>query len=211
MDSQELTMICVEDDDNVIDRLRRRFVKLRKKKPKFRFMNVRSFEEYLELQKDHTFDVVTIDMKLWKDPDGRDADEEGGLKVARKYRVWNPGAVAVMYTAYPDLRQCVEVMRCGAWDYIDKGKLEKEKRNSIIQLIESIEEGLERRFTESGPTSSWLEQKLPELVEEYRGQYVAFVDQIPVDSDHSLGELRKRMRKEHVDAEPFYLLVPKEY
>lgn len=202
MDSQKLVMVVVEDDEVVVNRLKRRFVGLREKEPKFEFMNVPSFDEYLKLQKDYTFNVVIIDMRLWKDAGGKDADEKGGLKVARKYRVWNPGAVAIIYTAYPELRECVKVMRCNAWDYIDKNE-----RDSLEKLINSVEKGLEERFPKTGPTSSWLEQELPELVEKYAGQYVAFVDQILVDSDCSEGKLRERVKRKYVDKEPFFLQV----
>ncbi len=175
-----------------------------------------SKEEALQALKNSRFDVITIDMRF---EIKEDKDSEGGLKILHfleTLRHWNPSSVAVVFTAYPSFRNCVEAMRYGAWDYIDKNNTFIEYKDdngrsipSVQMLLRSVKEGLEHRFSsEAGPNSLWLQEHLPELVEKYSGKMVAFIGEEVIGAGDSKEELQNTIN-ELDRKKAYYMWIPK--
>ncbi len=71
----------------------------------------RSGKEAIELLEEQSFDLVISDYRM---------PEKDGLDVLRRARGLNEDAVVIVMTAYGTVDHAVEVMRAGAYDYVQK-------------------------------------------------------------------------------------------
>jgi DNA-binding NtrC family response regulator len=70
-----------------------------------------SGENALAAARQHRFDLLLIDLRL---PD------MDGLEVMRRLRADDDRALAVIMTAYPDVRTAIQALKAGAYDYLNK-------------------------------------------------------------------------------------------
>jgi DNA-binding NtrC family response regulator len=164
----------------------------------------RSFSDYLECQRKGVYDIVVLDIKLRDTLTGQlNSDEDGGMRVSRKLRVLNPGAVVILFSQWVNVKQTVIAMRNGAWDAILK--LEDPRKEA---LIASIKDGMRAAFFHN----EWFARNADRLADVYGGEYVAIAREAVVAHNSSLEELRRDLRAQagEEDSEDLLeiLLVP---
>lgn len=148
------------------------------------------------------FDVVITDMVM-----GTEEDE--GLEVLRKLIGKSP--ITIVLTAYPSIPNCVEAMRAGAWDYLEKEPADGS--DAYENLLASLKKACQRRVEEpesgrSTEDAKWVQEHLGKLIHDYGGQVIAVLDQKVVDSDANYGKLRDRVKKAYPVAEPTLVSIP---
>ena len=118
-------ILVVDDEGDFLETLMNRL-----KKRKLTTLGCASGEEALRLAREHTFDVVVLDIKM---PGGMD-----GIETLRELKKIQPEADIILLTGHASLETSVEGMREGAYDYLLKPiKLE--------DLLEKLAQALERR------------------------------------------------------------------
>jgi DNA-binding response OmpR family regulator len=86
-------------------------------------------EEALDLLKQHTFDVILLDIKM---------PGISGLQVLDHVQQTAPGTVCILLTAHATIDSAIRALRQGAFDYILKPAQPK-------TIIEVVERGLDKR------------------------------------------------------------------
>jgi DNA-binding NtrC family response regulator len=155
----------------------------------------------LSLLGQERFDVVVTDMFM--------GEEDEGLGILRALTEKSP--ITIVLTAYPRIPNCVQAMRAGAWDYIEKTP--EDGSDPYENLLKSIREACERRREqpETGKAAGdtrWVHENIGKLIEQYPGQVVAVLDQKVVDSDKSLAALSNRIREKYPLARPSLVSIP---
>ena len=151
---------------------------------------------------DERFDVVVTDMYMAR-------DEDEGLDILRQLTEKSP--ITIVLTAYASVRNCVESMRAGAWDYLEK--VPEDGSNAYENLLASIRQACEERVarlerTRSPADTQWIHENMDALLKEHPGEIVAVLDQKLVDSGKSFSELEKRMKKDFPFARPAIISIP---
>jgi two-component system response regulator MtrA len=116
----------------------------------FEVTTVASGQESFSVLKDHSFDMVYLDLRL---PD------TNGLEVLKTIRAQFPEMPIILFTAQPDLHSAVEALRRGATDYlmkplkpeavIERTRLvieeqnKKKRRRAILQQMEGLQAELD--------------------------------------------------------------------
>ena len=93
----------------------------------------KGIELYTELE----VDVVILDMKL---PDG------DGFELLRVIREKNPQAAVIIITGYPAVKQAVELMKAGCFDYIPKPFTPNILRSAVSRALEKRNDELDTVF-----------------------------------------------------------------
>lgn len=135
----------------------------------FEVTTVASGRESFAILKEHSFDLVYLDIRL---PD------MSGLEILKTIRSDFPEMPIILFTAQPDLHSAVEALRSGATDYLMKPlkpetvidrtrqiidqQNKKKRRRAILQQIDELQAELdsldavdapEKRPTPTGPLS----------------------------------------------------------
>jgi len=148
------------------------------------------------------FEVVVTDMYM-----GPNEDE--GLPILRELADKSP--ITIVLTAYPRIPNCVESMRAGAWDYLEKvpedgsdayENLLKSIRNACRDRTENRDAGKARGDT------GWIHENIHTLMKKHPGEVVAVLDQKVVDHDTSFAELSKRVKEKFPFAKPAMISIP---
>jgi DNA-binding NtrC family response regulator len=148
------------------------------------------------------FDILVTDMKM-----GSAANE--GLEVLRYFS--NRLPIAIVITGYPTIRNCVDAMKAGAWDYIEKYPPDEtdpyERLNSSIhQACQERRKNPERG--EPNPDSEWINEHYEELSKNYPGSLVAVLYGKVVDSDITFAALAKRIELKYPLTRPTIVYLP---
>ncbi len=147
-------------------------------------------------------EVVVTDMYM-----GPENDE--GLAVLRQLTGKSP--ITIVLTAHPKIRDCVESMRAGAWDYLEKNP--DDGSDGYDNLLQSIRRAcrLRAEHRETGPSvgdTRWINENIDELMQKYPGEVVGILDQEVVGHNASFADLAKRMKKEFPYAQPAMVSIP---
>jgi len=158
--------------------------------------------EAIERLADERFDVVITDMVMG-------SGEAEGMEVLRTLIGKSP--ITIVLTAYPSIPNCVEAMRAGAWDYLEK--VPADGSDAYENLLNSLEAACRKRMEqpETGRPSrdaKWVHEHLGELTRDYGGKVIAVLDQKVVDHDASYGELQKRVKQRFPVAQPTLVSIP---
>ena len=100
------TILIIDDEENIRDFLAHSF-----KVKEYEVYTSESGEGGFELFKSGGIDLVILDIRL---PD------VSGMEVLKKIMKHDPEALVIMITAYGEIKNAVEAMRLGAYDYITK-------------------------------------------------------------------------------------------
>jgi ActR/RegA family two-component response regulator len=125
------------------------------------------------------YDVAVLDLRLEL---GSTYSHGVEIAAALSEKVAKSVQVEIIFTAYASIETCVQVMRSGAWDYIDKVESEEALETGrvdsamgrVVASAESrlreldLERELRRRISEE-----WLPQNLWSLEKDFAGQLVA--------------------------------------
>jgi len=158
--------------------------------------------EAIERLGNERFDVVITDMVMG-------SGEAEGMEVLRTLIGKSP--ITIVLTAYPSIPNCVEAMRAGAWDYLEK--VPDDGSDAYENLLASLKAACKRRMEqpETGRPASdarWVHEHLGELTRDYPGEVVAVLDQKVVDHDASYGALQKRVQQQYRVARPTLVSIP---
>ncbi len=148
-----------------------------------------------EIEKQKRFDVIVVDLWL---PEG----EGAGADIVRWFTA--KSTTTVVITAHASIETCAELMRAGAYDYIDKTKGDPYDR-----LLRSIRQGLEERARPKPDLNAlWVSNNLPMLLEKYAGKYIAVLDQEVVAEAPTEQELRKNLADAFPKQNPMIVSIP---
>lgn len=128
MPERQLKVLLVEDNPGDARLLREA---LREVNVRFlRFDHVEQLSEARDLLKEHSYDVILLDLTL---PDSH------GLATIEKAQLLSPSSAIVVLTGVDDEEMSLEVVRKGAQDYLIKGQTDGRL------LVRSINYALERK------------------------------------------------------------------
>jgi DNA-binding NtrC family response regulator len=148
------------------------------------------------------FDIVIVDMNLGKGKEGIDIIKHLAGK----------SSVAIVITINSNIPNCVEAMRAGAWDYIEKQPFEG-KDPYRQQLPDSIRKAYEyfKKNPERGvpnPDIEWIHKHFKDLMKKHPGKLVAVLYEKVVDSGPNFAELVKRLESKFPLAKPTIVSIP---
>lgn len=140
------------------------------------------------------YDVIVTD--LWMgEADWIVAD------IVRKFK--DKSTVTIVITAYGSIRNCAELMKAGAYDYIVKGP------HAYERLIMSIKEGLEERARPKRDLNAlWADEEFTMLLDKYPGKYIAILDQEVIAEAPTEQELRKKLDEQFPKQNPMIISIP---
>jgi DNA-binding NtrC family response regulator len=155
-------------------------------------------DEASDLLGQQSFDAVIVDMLM--------TTPERGLDILRKLVGKSP--ISIVLTAHALFPNCVQAMRLGAWDYIDKLS-----GDPFDALLRSLRDACQYRVDHpdggrSNPESPWVQENLQTLLEQYEGEVVAILDRRVVDHDKDLDVLRQRVMAIYPYAYVTYCALP---
>lgn len=159
-------------------------------------------QEALDKLEKERFDVVITDMVMG-------AGEEDGLTILR--RLTDKSPITIVLTAYPSIPNCVESMRAGAWDYLEK--IPEDGGDPYDNLLSSLKMAVCERLAkpEAGrynPDAKWIHEHMADLMEKYPGRVVAVLDGQVAGEGESFDEVAKRVKQEHPVAQPTIISIP---
>ncbi len=151
-------------------------------------------EEAQAQMKETSFDVVLIDRRLGQPGDG----------ALTMLNVHAPGVVHIVFTAYPEISDCVQAIKRGADDY-----LVKNHASWRDNLFRAIEEGLrDHAPSVVAPTSQWLQDNWEMLATKHSGQYVAYHDGAIIASNEGLRSLLEEIETDSRGRAAYVMMVP---
>jgi hypothetical protein len=100
--------------------------------------------------------------------------------------------VTIVLTALGSFDECVQVMREGAWDYIELAATEE--KSPLDRLLESMREGCEaRRLTDAADDVAWVLKNMHQLIIDRRGEWIAVRDGAVVKHARGYGALLRSL------------------
>jgi FixJ family two-component response regulator len=181
---------------------------------KFGIEEAMSASECIQKVRAKKYDVIILDVRMEEKTSGLGVN----LALALGEELGYEEPVKIIFTGYPNYKQCVEAMRHGAWDYIvkeDDGTTPAAQVvvNSAVARLQELDL---RRELEQQIAAEWLPQYLRELQAKYGGMLVAIWHRpeiAVVTSGTDAFELEVHLRKwrqEHAEWEqPFLVRIPK--
>jgi len=119
------TLLVIEDQKNM-----RESLVIALKRAGYQVTGTESGEAAIELQKEHPYDLIIVDLKLG----GLD-----GLEVLTQVKKINLSTEIIVMTAYGTINSAIQAMRNGAYDYITKPF-------QLPDMLRVIEHALEKRY-----------------------------------------------------------------
>lgn len=118
--------------------------------------------------------------------------------------------IKIVFTIEDDIRNCVQCLKAGAFDYIVKNSKQK-KYNAYKLLKESMRLGLDERLKEKEDTFLvWVNKNNKELTGQYGGKYIAVIDGIVVGSDNNYNRLKDDVNEKYPFFQPRFINIPLE-
>lgn len=200
-----LRILLVDDQPEVLDVLRRILADEKGIDGEPYRVEVESDHRHaLERLHGERFEVVVVDM-------ASPARHDEGLDVVRALSARSP--VTIVLTAHPSYPNCVESMRAGAWDYLEKNP--HDDTDPYDRLLASIRRGCEERLSRPDlgcpdPNARWAHEHFADLVERYPGEVVAILDEAVVDHAPEYAQLAERVedRQRFPLVRPYLFAVP---
>jgi len=148
------------------------------------------------------FDIVVTDMYM-----GPEEDE--GLAILRELTDKSP--ITIVLTAYARIPNCVEAMRAGAWDYLEK--MPEDESDAYENLLRSMRSAYRERLAHpetarSAADTRWVHRNFGDLSQKFPGEVIAVLDQQVVDHDPSFDELSQRVADKFPLAKPAMVAIP---
>jgi DNA-binding NtrC family response regulator len=171
---------------------------------RFEVETERYWRRALERLTEQRFHFVVTDMLM----DSR----ESGLDIVRALR-HSTGCVVIVVTAHSSIPNCVEAMRAGAWDYIEKSSDEVMSSDVFHRLIESMQAAW--THIRSHPDArrlpgdnQWIQDNYQALASEFPGEVVAVLGRKVVDHDRSFTKLSIRLEADYPMTRPSVVSIP---
>ena len=156
----------------------------------------------IDLAEKERFEIIITDMYM-----GPEQDE--GLAILRRLTGKSP--ITIVLTAYPSIPNCVQSMRAGAWDYLEK--VPEGGSDAYENLCQSIREACEYRLehpeaARSAADTRWVSEHIEQLMRDFPGEVVAVLDQEVVDHDEHFDKLSERVAEQFTYAKPAMISIP---
>lgn len=85
-----------------------------------------SGEEALQKERDKKYDVMIVDLMM---------PGIGGLDLLRSIKTTNPAVRVIMVTGYPTMKNTLQAMQIGAFDFLPKPFLPADLRNLVARAL----------------------------------------------------------------------------
>src|ERR1035437_7229062 len=162
----------------------------------------RDYKKALRVIDKMPFDVVVTDMRMG-------STKREGLEVVK--HLSNMSAIVIVLTAYPSIPNCVEAIKAGAWDYLEKDPIDGQ--DPYARLYASLTEALKFRKAHPrrgapNPDDVWIRANIKNLMRKFPGKLVAVVYSKVVDCDDSYAKLSARVRKKFSLTTPAIVSIP---
>lgn len=216
IEKSKTTVLIVDDEQAMCEELKDRFADCNQKADcpyEFEVEVALSAAECIQKVRTNMYDVIVLDVRL--------EEEEGGLEVnlalALAEGFGSERPVKIIFTGYPNYRQCVEAIRRDAWDYIVKEDVGTTPAAQIVvnSAVARLQQLDLRQELEQRIATNWLPWRLGKLQPEYGGKLVAIWHQpeirvIAAGADaFELEANLKEWRKQHaVWEQPFLVHIP---
>jgi two-component system, NtrC family, response regulator HydG len=148
--------ILVVDDDNDMCLLLNRFLT----RNGYDVSSANSGAGAIDLMKKSKPDLVLCDFRL---------DDMTGVQLLAKIKEYNPAAAVIIITGYSDVKDAVEVMKMGAYDYVTKPLFPEEILITIKKALAN--EGVERQAV-AKPAASKASAAGVKTKSAYNDQYI---------------------------------------
>lgn len=148
--------------------------------------------------KETHFDVIVTDMVM--------VTETDGYELVKYFRELSQ--LVIVITAHPDDNVLKRCMRAGAYDYIDK---KKKGQAAYDELVASIREGLQTLKQKNivyNKDSLFVRDNFQDLRKEYKGKFIAVLDEKIVDNDENYKKLKDRMEEKYRYSRVFMVNIP---
>lgn len=174
-----------------------------------------SAADCVQKAREKTFDIIVLDVRM--------EDETAGVKVALALALaeeFGPEMpVRIVFTGFPSYRQCVSVLRSGAWDYIVKEDVGEKPMSQIVvdSAVTRLQQLDLRREQEQRIAADWFPRHFRNLQKLHGGKVIALwhepkVSVIANGSDaFELEANLREWRRKHPDwHQPFIVAIPPE-
>ena len=153
------------------------------------------FADAHDAESNDPIDLVILD---WRVPDKADGavDVKGGAAYLRRYNFLPRTAPIIVFTAYPNYDECIEVINEGADYYLPKsepGGVDNSQKllDKCKELLKKPEERIEKEG-KGAPSDEWFERNHEAVREQHAGNFAAFIlasETFSVDPAVSVEEL----------------------
>jgi ActR/RegA family two-component response regulator len=174
-------LLLVEDNEGYLERALRRLTK-------FGYQHLdtaaKESEAREKLDQNH-YEVIITDMRLGQ-------NDEGGFTIVDEVKQRNLSAVVIILTANDTVADCRKALKgYGCWDYISKSMRE---RSALEELHHSIQQALTylNRWG-NRKDEKWIEENWAELLDNYRNQYIAVINNAVIETAATEPALKERL------------------
>lgn len=128
----------------------------------------RNYEKVLDLLNHEYFEIVLVEMFA--------SDKTRvGLEIVQE--LGNKSPVTIVITASPSLSNCVECVKIGCWDYLDKKELGTSFQVLIISILKGCEYRVDNPFLgKPDPNDEWISNNWDKLESIYPNKTIAVFD-----------------------------------
>jgi two-component system phosphate regulon sensor histidine kinase PhoR len=91
-----------------------------------------SGEEALQMEEKKSYDVLIVDLMM---------PGVNGLDLLKSLKTRRPSAQVIMVTGYPTMKNTLQAMQIGAFDFLPKPFLPADIRNVVARALAALEEG----------------------------------------------------------------------
>jgi FixJ family two-component response regulator len=118
---------------------------------------------------------------------------------------------AIVLTAYPSIPNCVEAMRAGAWDYLEK--VPEDGSDPYQNLLNTLRQACSMRMKDPDARkvdhdAKWVHDHLGELMKQYPGRLIAVLDAKVVGDAKTYEELSEELKDKFPLAKPTIISIP---
>ncbi len=135
------SILIIDDQKNMRESLAIAF-----KRSGYTVDSVENGEKAIELQKDHFYDLIIVDLKM---------ETMNGLEVLSRIKDIHPSTEVIVMTAFGTIDSAIQAMRKGAYDYVTKPF-------QLSEILSVVERALEKKR---------LSDKVNNLQKEIKGKY----------------------------------------
>jgi CheY-like chemotaxis protein len=212
-------VLIVDDEQDMCDILKEEFTDLNNGRSDIPYtfdVDVSpTADDAIQKVQTRSYDVIVLDVRM----EGIRSGLEASFKIYEYFGVEVP--IRIIFTGYPNYRDCVQAMRYGAWDYIIKEDVGETLMARVVvdSAVERLRELSLRQHLERKIATDWLPQHFHELQEKYaEGRLLALweddqteeITEIGNGSDaFELEDNLKTWREQHEPwQQPFLVQVP---
>jgi CheY-like chemotaxis protein len=160
-------------------------------------VEARSAKEAREILQQEHFDIIIADMRMEAD--------DSGFTIIEEVKKRNITSMVIVLTANDSVDDCRRALNWsgGAWDYISKNM----RGNPFEEIHKAIQKAITylNRWGNS-KDEAWISENMAHLLQNYRGQYIAVMNNAVIEAAESEETLQQRIQERKL---PLFLTVIK--